>query len=86
MHDLQHRVGLILPGFRREIRRLLQLIRPVYEAEIAAATKNDQEGRRSEAASPKTPQDNVHVDLTPEEAEAMKHVDAFFRRIRDEIM
>lgn len=86
MEELQHRVGIILPGFRREIRKLLQLVRPVYEAEIAAATKNDQEGRRSVTASPKTPQDNVHVDLTPEEAEAVKHVDAFFKRIRDEIM
>lgn len=86
MQELEDRVGVILPGFCSEIRTLLRLIRPVYEAEIAAAAKNDLEERRSNAVSPKIAKDNVRVDLTPEEAEAVKRADAFFRKIRDEIM
>jgi hypothetical protein len=81
MQDLQRKVGVILPGIHAQLRKLVDLIEPVRQAELAAPAKNDQEVSGPEGLSIKLPTDGGHVKLTLDEAKAVADAKVFFMKI-----
>jgi hypothetical protein len=80
MMELEDKLGVIFPGGYREFDKLLKLIEPIFQAELAAA-ENNKGGSGLEAEPKEAPTAQGHVELTSGEAKAVEQALAFFKKI-----